>query len=126
MSSRGFTLVELLVALVVVALTGITVSSAVGNVVSQTYVLERRAVAHWVAENQLARAQLSRVDNVEPVAIARRTERVVMSGRTWRIDQEISQTTHPWLRRVEIEVYEVVDDDAVGPLDRLVGFIGRY
>ncbi len=73
MSSRGFTLVELLVALVVVALTGITVSSAVGNVVSQTYVLERRAVAHWVAENQLARAQLSRVDNVEPVAIARRT-----------------------------------------------------
>ncbi len=126
MSSRGFTLVELLVALVVVALTGITVSSAVGNVVSQTYVLERRAVAHWVAENQLARAQLSRVDNVEPVATGRRTERVVMSGRTWRIDQEISQTTHPWLRRVEIEVYEVVDDDAVGPLDRLVGFIGRY
>ncbi|MCZ6655813.1 MAG: type II secretion system minor pseudopilin GspI [Gammaproteobacteria bacterium] len=126
MSSRGFTLVELLVALVVVALTGITVSSAVGNIVSQTYILERRAVAHWVAENQLARTQLSRVDNVEPVATGRRTERVVMSGRTWRVDEEISQTTHPWLRRVEIEVYEVVDDDVVGPLDRLVGFIGRY
>lgn len=126
MNSRGFTLVELLVALVVVAMTAMTVSSAVGNIVSQTYVLERRAVAHWVAENQLARAQLSRVNNVDPVATGRNTERVVMSGRTWRIDQEISETTHPWLRRIDIEVFEVVDDDDVGPLDRLVGFIGRY
>ena len=126
MNSRGFTLVELLVALVVVAMTAMTVSSAVGNIVSQTYVLERRAVAHWVAENQLARARLSRVNNVDPVATGRNTERVVMSGRTWRINQEISETTHPWLRRVDIEVFEVVDDDDVGPLDRLVGFIGRY
>ncbi len=126
MNSRGFTLVELLVALVVVAMTAMTVSSAVGNIVSQTYVLERRAVAHWVAENQLARAQLSRVNNVDPVATGRNTERVVMSGRTWRINQVISATTHPWLRRVDIEVFEVVDDDDVGPLDRLVGFIGRY
>ena len=126
MNSRGFTLVELLVALVVVAMTAMTVSSAVGNIVSQTYVLERRAVAHWVAENQLARAQLGRVNNLDPVATGRNTERVVMSGRTWRINQEISETTHPWLRRVDIEVFEVVDDDDVGPLDRLVGFIGRY
>lgn len=126
MNSRGFTLVELLVALLVVAMTAMTVSSAVGNIVSQTYGLERRAVAHWVAENQLARAQLSRVNNVDPIATGRRTERVVMSGRTWRVRQEISETTHPWLRRVDIEVFEVVDDDDVGPLDRLVGFIGRY
>ena len=126
MNNRGFTLVELLVALVVVALTAMTVSSVVGNVVSQTYVLERRAVAHWVAENQLARAQLSRVNSGEPIATGRDTERVVMSGRTWRVNHEISQTTHPWLRRIEIEVFEVVGDDDVGPLDRLIGFIGRY
>ena len=49
-----------------------------------------------------------------------------MSGRTWRIARDIRETTHPWLRRVEIEVFEVADGEDIGPLDTLVGFVGRY
>ena len=126
MRARGFTLLEMLVALTIIAVVGLAVSSAIGNVVSQTFTLEQRLVAHWVAENHLARVRLARVGNTEALPTGRETERVRMSGRTWRIEREIRDTTHPWLRRVEIEVFEVADGDDIGPLDTLVGFVGRY
>ncbi len=126
MRARGFTLIEMLVALTVIAVVGLAVSSAIGSVVSQTYTLEQRLVAHWVAENHLARVRLARIGDTEALPTGRETERVRMSGRTWRIQREIRETTHPWLRRVEIEVFEVADGDDIGPLDTLVGFVGRY
>ena len=126
MRTDGFTLLEMLVALAVIAVVGLAVSSAVGNVIAQTYTLEQRMVAHWVAENHLARVQLARIGTVEAVPTGRETDRVRMSGRTWRVEREVKETTHPWLRRVEIEVYEVSDGEDIGPLDRVVGFVGRY
>ena len=123
---RGFTLIEILVALVVLATTGLALSSALGNVAFQTWSLERRAAAHWVAENQLARAQLARLNNDAPLEAGRQSETVVLSRRRWRVRQSVAETSHPWLWRVEIEVSELVDDREVGPLERLVGFVGRY
>lgn len=126
MRTEGFTLLEMLVALTVIAVVGLAVSSAVGNVVAQTYTLEQRMVAHWVAENHLARVRLARIGTVDAVPTGRETDRVRMSGRAWRVEREVRETTHPWLRRVEIEVYEVSDGEDIGPLDRVVGFVGRY
>ena len=41
MRSSGFTLLEMLLAMVVIAVVGITISTATGNVASQTFTLER-------------------------------------------------------------------------------------
>lgn len=125
-AAKGFTLLEMLIALTIIAVVGLAISSAVGNVVSQTYTLEQRLAAHWVAENHLARIRLARVGSIDVLPTGRESERVRMSGRIWRIEREIRETTHPWLRRVEIEVFEVADGENVGPLDTLVGFVGRY
>ncbi len=116
----------MLIALAIIAVVGLTVSSAVGNVAAQTYTLEQRQVAHWVAENHLARVRLSRLGTNDALPTGRDTERARMSGRDWVVEREITETTHPWLRRVEVEVYEVVDGDEIGPLDTLVGFVGRH
>jgi general secretion pathway protein I len=125
---RGFTPVELLVAIIVVALAGVIVSGSIGGVVSQMYTLERRTVAHWVGENQFNRLLIERqVDGQgQPVATATRTERVVMAGREWRVDVEVADTDHPWMKRVETSVFEIVDGDDVGPLDTTVSFVGQY
>ena len=123
---RGFTLIEILLALAVVAVAGLAVSSALGGVAAQTYALEQRAVAHWVAENQLAKAQLARIDTEEPLALGRQSERVRMAGRDWRVILSLAETVNPWLGRVEIEVYETTSGGEVGPVQRLVGFVGRY
>lgn len=126
MCRRGFTLLEMLIALTVIAVVGLAVSSAIGSVVNQTYTLEQRLVAHWVAENHLVRVRLARIGLTDALPTGRETERVRMSGRTWRVERDIRETTHPWLRRVEIEVFEIADGEDIGPLDTLVGFVGRY
>ena len=123
---RGFTLIEILIALVVLAATGLALSSAIGNVAFQTWSLERRTAAHWVAENHLARAQLARLDNSAPLEAGRHSETVVLSRRRWRVRQSVAETSHPSFWRVEIEVSELVDNQEVGPLGRLVGFVGRH
>ena len=122
----GFTLVEVLVALMVFAIVGFTVTSRVGEIVNQTFGLERRTVAHWVAENHLNRMRIVRRSTSEPIPTGRERELVLMSGREWRLDINIEDTAHPWLRRVEIDVYEIVDDVELGPIENMSSFIGRY
>ena len=123
---RGFTLIEILIALVVLAATGLALSSAMGNVAFQTWSLERRTAAHWVAENHLARAQLAQLNNSAPLEVGRHSETVMLSRRRWRVRQSVAETSHPLFWRVEVEVSELVDNQEIGPLGRLVGFIGRH
>lgn len=124
--AKGFTLVEVLVALVVFAVLGFTVTARVGDVVNQTYGLERRAVAHWVAENHINRLRLARASTEEPLPTGRDRERVVMGGREWLVESEVLDTSYPLLRRVEVRVLAIVEGDEVGPVDALTAFVGRY
>lgn len=122
----GFTLVEVMVALVVFAVLGFTVTSRVGNVVNQTYSLERRTVAHWVATNYVNRLRLSRLTTDEPLPTGRDRERVFMGGREWIVESQVQETTYPLLRRVDLSVLAVVDGNEIGPVDSIVAFVGRY
>ncbi len=125
-AARGFTLIEVLVALLVFSVLGFAVSSRVGEIVNQTYVIERRTVAHWVTDNHLTRLRIQAQATEEVMPTGRSTERVFMGDREWRLEVQVSDTTHPWLRRVEVETFEVVDDRPVGPIDSIIAFIGRY
>jgi general secretion pathway protein I len=123
--NSGFTLVEVLVALTVFAVLGFTVTARVGDVVNQTFNLERRTVAHWVAENHVNRMRLVSQQSLEPLPVGRERERVLMAGREWVLAIEVLETESPLLRRVEVSVLELADGGAeVGPLDTVVAFLG--
>ena len=121
----GFTLIEMLIALVVIAVVGISISQAIGGVASQTYQLERRTVAHWVGQNQLHRMRIVRRADNSPIAEGRDTERVLMAGRNWEVRTAITGTEHPWMRRVEVEVYALEEGDRIGPISQHVAFLGQ-
>ena len=125
MITRGFTLVEVLIAIIVVALAGVMVSSAIGNVVSQMYSLERRTMAHWVGENRLNELRIERVQKDGPPQAGER-QRVLMAGREWLVQTEVSDTDNPMLWRVEASVYELLEGEEVGPLDTIVSFVGQH
>ncbi len=121
---RGFTLIEMLVALVVVAMAGIIVSSTVGGIANQTFSIERRQVAHWVGENHLVRLKLQFGASTSTIPVGRDSERATMADRDWEVRTEIKETSYPKLRRVEVVVFELQDGKAIGPLDQLTAFIG--
>jgi len=129
-SAAGFTLLEVLVALMVLALSLGAVIQTTGNyTVNQAY-LRDRTFAEWVARNLLAEAQLendwpstgqTKGEAEFPLAAAD------MPGREWRWVIQVTQTPEEDLRRLDISVYpgnEDVDGDTE-PTASLSGFIGN-
>ena len=124
---RGFTLIEMLLAGVIIGVVGTTVATATGGVANQMYSLERRTVANWVASNHLTLLRLEQDQQIgQPVQKGRKTTRLFMGNRQWIVEREIKETETPWLHRVEIDVYELQDGEKVGPLDHMIAFLGRY
>ena len=111
---RGFTLVEVLVALAIVAIALAAGFRSVAQSAESATALKARTLALWVAQNRLAAAQLATPE----LAIG---ERDGSASFVWH--ETVLGTPNPAFRRIEIAVAEVSRSDYV--LARLVGYVGR-
>ena len=122
----GFTLLELLIALAILAIVSITVFNQGGDTARQLGGLEQQTFARWVAENEIAKLRLASRLADETLRPRSRRDRVSYGDRHWQVAEEVISTDHPWMHRVEISVYALVDGREVGPVDTLVAFVGRH
>ncbi len=115
---RGFTLVEVLVALAIfgVALTAAVHACAVATDTALDF--RERLLAGWVAENRLAEYQLGRV--AQP---GENAGSAVQGGIAFRWQERVSAAEAPYNRRVEVEVLR--EDAASHVLARVVGYAMR-
>lgn len=118
-SSRGFTLVEVLVALAILAIALAAASRSVALSTDSTAEHKKRVLAGLVAENRLGELVARRA--WPGVGVTEGTER--QAGLDFRWRAEVIATPHPGLRRVEIHVTEAAD--ATRELRRLVGVLPR-
>ena len=125
-TGRGFTLLELMVALAVLAIVAMAVFGSGGDTVRDLYALEQRTLARWVAENEITKMRLERLGSTEAIALGTRRERVRQGDRSWEVVKETKSTSNPWLRRIEVSVFAVEDGREIGPVDTVVAFMGRY
>lgn len=115
---RGFTLLEILVALAVLALAmGAVIKAGSDYTASQSH-LRDRTLATWVARNVLAELQVRR----EWPRVGEQKGTAEMGGREWRWLARTSQTDEAELRRVDVEV-RPADVDDTEPLTTLSGFL---
>lgn len=96
----GLTLLEVLVALAVFAITGSAILKAVGDNLSSVGQIESVTFANWVANNQLARVQLERS---WPLKNNLRGSEV-MADREWFWVQEVKNTNEEDMKQVTITV----------------------
>lgn len=116
---RGFTLIEVMIALfvLVLGLAAVLESTSTSN---RALAQQReRMLAQWVAMNRLAEV---RVSGQWPKN-ANQTGQTEMAGQTWNWSQLTSTTEDEDMRRIDIKVF-LADPDAE-PLARLSGFMGK-
>jgi general secretion pathway protein I len=103
--SQGFSLVEVLVALAIVALAlSAVLGSSSAHTRNLTY-LKEKTLAHWVASNQLIEAEL--VSDGWP-AVGTRSGIEELAGHEWHWRRQISSATEidgKEMRRIDVAVY---------------------
>ena len=116
---RGFTLLEVLAALVIISLGMLGVIEAVGQTASNSSRMRDRMIAHWVGMNKLTAVRLES----RPPKIDKTSDQVEMAGRRWRWTMEVQETPVQSLRRIDIRVAEAeAGEDAT--LATVTGFYG--
>ncbi len=116
---QGFTLLEVLIALAVLALAMGAVIKAASDYTSNQSYLRDRTLAMWVARNVLVEYQVKG----EWLSVGERKGTREMGNQEWRWLARISQTEEAELRRLDVEVYPLDSDDDENPLSVLSGFL---
>lgn len=104
---NGFTLLEVLVALVIVGTALGASLRAVGSLTQNSDGLRASMMANWSAENRLAQIRLSR----EFPAIGNTVFDCSQADLPLQCEEQVLPTPNPWFRRVEVSVYDSAKHD---------------
>lgn len=110
-ADAGFTLIETLVALAILAMSAVSLLGATEAHIARIYALETRAAAQWVAENYLAELTLG---------LTTSDGDTLMNGVLFTVEATRTPTQDPDLAQVDIIARDIVDGRDYG---RLTGFI---
>ena len=108
----GFSLLEALVALVILSVSAKAILSAAEVHTKSVIGSSDRLVALWVAENRMVELRLG---------LAELPMTTQMAGRQWRVETRISETPDPELARVDLAVSSEGQPQA--PLAFLTGYL---
>lgn len=119
LGNRGFTLLEVLVALVVLGLALLAVLQSTGQASRTQLHLDQTSWARWVASNEIARLR------AQPAWPATGLERGSsrLGQRDWYWRRGVSETPEPDLRRIDVQVYSDPQEQQL--VVQVSGFIGR-
>ena len=117
--ARGFTLIEVLVALAIVAVALLAGLRAVGTMAQTGAELKLRLLAQVAAENRIAELRAARAFP----GVGSRTVACTQGGVEFECVEEAKATPNPLFRRIEVRVYAGNDRDHL--LAELIGILPR-
>lgn len=98
--ARGFTLIEVLAALVIVALGMLGVIEAVTQTARNGTYLREKTLAHWIAMNVITEKRLL----PSPPDVSESSDEVEFAGERWKWTINVTQTEVESLRRMDVSV----------------------
>jgi len=115
----GFTLIEVLAALIIVSLGMLGVIEAVSQTARNSSYLREKTLAHWIAMNRLTEVRLEQ----SAPKVDKSSDEVEMADRRWRWTMVVTQSPLPSVRRIDISVRpaEAKEDSSMASVS---GFYG--
>jgi general secretion pathway protein I len=98
--ARGFTLIEVLAALVIVAFGMLAAIEAVNQSARNGTYLRDKTLAHWIALNVVTERRLAE----SPPDVAESEGKVDYGGEQWRWSMKVTQTQVESMRRMDVSV----------------------
>jgi general secretion pathway protein I len=117
---RGFTLLEVLVALAVITISLSAVIKVVSETTNTTIYLKEKTLAQWVASNKVVEYRMRR----DWPAVGRSNGTATMGDVEWGWLVEVKDTPDPTVRRLEVSV-KPATQKADDPTVFIVAFMGR-
>lgn len=113
---RGFTLIEVVIAMAIVAIAMVALIEATGTYVKNTSFLRDKVIAHWVASNVLNELLLKQ-------SFPSKTEKQgdeSMAGQKWAWKVKVVKTPDKAFRSVEVKVFK---GESKNSLSTLVSYV---
>src|SRR5690349_4629873 len=99
----GFTLIEVLVALVIVAVGISALMGALSSSAKTVVYMQDKTFAEWVALNQIAGVRIALQKGQLP-ATGKTSGDIELASRTWHWSQEVIDSQVPGIRRIDVKV----------------------
>ncbi len=115
---RGFTLLEVMVALTIVALSLTAVAESMSQMIGAASAMRDRTYASWIAQNKLAEMRLS---NVMP-EVSTTTGEVDFANGQWEWRATVSETGIENFMRIDVAVMHI---DSEYMILTVTGFVGE-
>lgn len=118
--SKGFTLIECLVALFIVTIVLASASRAIGLIISDVHDTFVREVATWVAENEY---NMFAVNQQYPdLGVVKK--QISSAGIDFNVSETVSNTSNPYFRKIDIVISEKTTPDYI--IFKTVNYVAQY
>ena len=117
--NQGFTLIEVLIALAIIAIALGAIMSTSGNQAFQAGYLKQKTLAHWVAMNEITKLQLG----AEWPSLGEQRGSSTMVNAEWYWLRTVKKTQDEDARQIEYQIFS--DEGREQNLTRLIGFVNK-
>jgi len=117
--AKGFTLIEVMVALTIIAISLGALLNTSGTQANSVSYLKQKSFAHWVALNEMTQL---RIEKAFP-SVGEKTGSSDMAGHQWYWTRTTIKTEDDDARQVEFRVF--LDEDYEQNLTRLIGYVSK-
>ncbi len=117
---KAFTLLEVMIALTILAIGAGGLMTALNHNVQQQHYLERKVFASWIAQNKLTELRTARTWSNANES----DEKASMAEQEWNIHTSITETSNPNIHKAVVTISDPETKNT--SLFSLKGFLGKY